>query len=92
MSLKSADAYENFLRCLSLFNDEVISRSDLLSLVAPFLSRSPDLYSWFKDFVGYNDSGVSPTYDSIPMNIARTERPSEETALEIGTLFKKLPN
>ena len=56
-ALKSKEVYESFLRCLVLFNQEVISRVELVQLTSPFLSRHPDLYKWFKDFVGYKDTG-----------------------------------
>jgi len=41
---------------LVLFNQEVITRTELVQLTAPFLNRYPDLYKWFKDFVGYKES------------------------------------
>ena len=36
-ALRSAEAYDNFLRCLFIFNQEVISRAELVQLVLPFL-------------------------------------------------------
>ena len=54
-ALKSKEVYEDFLRCLVLFNQEVISRTELVQLTAPFLNRYPELFKWFKDFVGYKD-------------------------------------
>lgn len=36
-ALRSAEAYDNFLRCLVIFNQEVISRAELVQLVLPFL-------------------------------------------------------
>ena len=54
-ALRSPEVYENFLRCLVLFNQEVISRSELVQLTSTFLNRYPELFKWFKDFVGYKD-------------------------------------
>lgn len=34
---KSQEVYENFLRCIALFNQEVVSAAELLQLVTPFL-------------------------------------------------------
>ncbi|XP_010772164.1 paired amphipathic helix protein Sin3b-like, partial [Notothenia coriiceps] len=34
---KSQEVYENFLRCIALFNQEVVSGAELLQLVTPFL-------------------------------------------------------
>ena len=36
-ALRNQEVYENFLRCLVLFNHEVVSRSELVQLVQPFL-------------------------------------------------------
>ena len=36
-ALKNAEVYDNFLRCLVLFNQEVISRAELVQLAANFL-------------------------------------------------------
>lgn len=36
-ALRSTEAYDNFLRCLVIFNQEVISRAELVQLVLPFL-------------------------------------------------------
>ena len=56
-ALRSPEVYDNFLRCLVLFNQEVISRPELIQLTTPFLNRHPELFRWFKDFVGHRDEG-----------------------------------
>ena len=38
-ALKNGEVYDNFLRCLVLFNQEVVSRAELVQLVTPFLSK-----------------------------------------------------
>ena len=55
-ALRSKDVYENFLRCLVLFNQEVISRAELIQLSSSFLTRHPELFKYFKDFVGVKES------------------------------------
>ncbi|XP_065661588.1 paired amphipathic helix protein Sin3a isoform X2 [Hydra vulgaris] len=55
-ALKSQEVYENFLRCLTLFNNEVISRAELIQLSTTFLGKFPDLFNWFKAFLGYKDN------------------------------------
>ncbi|XP_067943768.1 paired amphipathic helix protein Sin3a-like isoform X2 [Watersipora subatra] len=55
--MRSQEVYDNFLRCLVLFNQEVISRSELIQLVQPFLGRFPEVYRKFKDLVGFKDGG-----------------------------------
>lgn len=51
-SLRSPEVYENFLRCLTLYTQEIVSKTELLTLVTPFLSKFPELFRWFTDFLG----------------------------------------
>jgi paired amphipathic helix protein Sin3a len=88
-----------------LFNQEVISRADLVQLVSSFLGyvvaftfhfifwyffnfyttvcrKFPDLFKWFKEFLGYKDSSPMETPGF-------KERTSGELAhLEIGEEMK----
>lgn len=43
-ALRSPEVYENFLRCLVLFNQEVISRGELVQVIQriQFMSGKPD--------------------------------------------------
>jgi len=59
--LRNQEVYTNFLRCLQLFNDEVVSKSELLQLVTPFLGKYPELFRRFKDFIGACDGNVGAT-------------------------------
>ena len=63
-ALKSKEVYEDFLRCLVLFNQEVVSRTELVQLTAPFLNRYPELFKWFKEFVGYKENAAQPAKES----------------------------
>ncbi|XP_031639948.1 paired amphipathic helix protein Sin3a [Contarinia nasturtii] len=60
-ALRSPEVYDNFLRCLTLFNQEIISRIELVLLITPFLSKFPELHRWFQDFLGSQSSseGIS---------------------------------
>uniref|UniRef100_A0A8C1H2Y2 SIN3 transcription regulator family member B n=1 Tax=Cyprinus carpio carpio TaxID=630221 RepID=A0A8C1H2Y2_CYPCA len=65
--LKSQEVYENFLRCIALFNQEVVSGAELLQLVTPFLGKFPELYTQFKSFLGdkelsHSITGLSDRY------------------------------
>lgn len=87
-ALRSPDVYDNFLRCLTLFNQEIISKSELLTLVTPFLSKFPELLKWFQDFIGQSVSVA----ESIPIASAqRQDRTQHELAQEIDlTQCKRL--
>ncbi|KAJ7311247.1 hypothetical protein JRQ81_006861 [Phrynocephalus forsythii] len=90
-ALRSTEAYENFLRCLVIFNQEVISRTELVQLVSPFLGKFPELFTWFKNFLGYKESSHM---ESFPK-----ERATEGIAMEIdyasckrlGSSYRALP-
>ncbi|XP_026860564.1 paired amphipathic helix protein Sin3a isoform X2 [Electrophorus electricus] len=74
-ALRSAEAYDNFLRCLMIFNQEVISRAELVQLVLPFLGKFPELFTWFKNFLGYKECTHIESYPK--------ERATEGIAMEI---------
>ncbi|KAK6620163.1 hypothetical protein RUM44_006564 [Polyplax serrata] len=88
-SLKNQEVYENFLRCLTLFNEEIISKSELVQLITPFLGRFPEQLRWFKDFVGFSESaGIQNAVnhninvEHVPNNL-RQDRPTGDLAMEI---------
>lgn len=87
-ALKSSEVYDNFLRCLTLFNQELISRVELVCLITPFLNKFPDLHRWFQDFLG-------PQHLAEGISIAgaqqRQDRNQSEIAQEIDlTTCKRL--
>ena len=41
--MRNREQYQDFLKCLSLFSEDIISKGELLNLVADSLSRHPDL-------------------------------------------------
>lgn len=98
-ALKNQEVYENFLRCLILFNQEIVSRSELVQLVTPFLGKFPELFRWFKDFVGVS-KGSTPgsgsnnngsNVESVHSNVSRPDRPTGDLAMEIDyTACKRL--
>lgn len=86
--LKTAAIYRSFLRCIQLYNYEVIALNELLVLVNPFLSKSPELHNWFKDFVGVKHETASNYYDVVQGSSSKTnEKLTEEQLVEIGRFF-----
>ena len=51
-----------------MFNQEVISRTELVQLTAPFLNRYPELFKWFKEFVGYKEIVPQPNANESEQN------------------------
>lgn len=78
-ALRNPEVYDNFLRCLILFNEEIVSRVELIGLISPFLSRFPELQRWFQEFLGSqtNTDGISIS------NTQRQDRNQGELAQEI---------
>ncbi|XP_017053877.1 uncharacterized protein LOC108096633 isoform X2 [Drosophila ficusphila] len=72
-ALRSPEVYDNFLRCLTLFNQEIVSKTELLGLVSPFLMKFPDLLRWFTDFLGPpSGQAAGGLIDGMPL--AATQR------------------
>eukprot|EP00042_Codosiga_hollandica_P057087 m.838224 g.838224 ORF g.838224 m.838224 type:complete len:1257 (-) comp59497_c0_seq2:178-3948(-) len=54
-ALHNRSTYEDFLRCLQLYNLDIVNVGELVQLVSMFLSKFPDLMKRFKEFVGYQE-------------------------------------
>jgi paired amphipathic helix protein Sin3a len=50
--LKDRNAYNELVKCLNIFNSEVISKMELQALVYEILGKHPDLHAGFSDFLG----------------------------------------
>lgn len=49
--LRSREAYQDFLKCLNLFANEIISRQELMHLANDIIGRYPDLMAGFHQFL-----------------------------------------
>ena len=49
--LRNRDTYQEFLKCLHLFNQDIISKMELRGLVYDVLGRYPELLTGFDDFL-----------------------------------------
>ena len=50
-TLKDRDAYNELVKCLNIFNSEVISKMELQTLVWDILGKYPELHAGFSDFL-----------------------------------------
>lgn len=80
-ALRNQEVYDNFLRCLILFNEEIVTRSELVQLVTPFLGKFPDLFSSFKSLLGFRDPDHS---GSFPISSPAQPYPNKERVNEFG--------
>ncbi len=44
--MRNREQYQDFLKCLSLFSEDIISKQELMNLIVDSLSRHPDLQVW----------------------------------------------
>eukprot|EP00029_Vermamoeba_vermiformis_P005553 TRINITY_DN1961_c0_g1_i1.p1 TRINITY_DN1961_c0_g1~~TRINITY_DN1961_c0_g1_i1.p1 ORF type:complete len:690 (+),score=291.97 TRINITY_DN1961_c0_g1_i1:90-2159(+) len=51
--------YPEFLKCLTLFNQEIITKYELVLLARDLLRGEYELLNWFKEFVGLEDEELS---------------------------------
>ncbi|KAM6168751.1 paired amphipathic helix protein Sin3b isoform 2-T2 [Erethizon dorsatum] len=88
--LKSQEVYENFLRCIALFNQELVSGAELLQLVSPFLGKFPELFMQFKSFLGVKELSFAP-----PLSERSGDGMSREidyaSCKRIGSSYRALP-
>ncbi|KAJ1675234.1 hypothetical protein EV182_001669, partial [Spiromyces aspiralis] len=47
--------YNEFLKLLNMFNQEIIDPKTLVERVEPFIGGDRELFEWFKNFVGFDD-------------------------------------
>lgn len=83
-ALHNHAAYDNLLRCLTLYNHEIISRVELLQLATPTLQRFPDLLKWFKEFLSLsevNNTSIAPSSE-----IVKTEYPKPQNLPHLSLL------
>lgn len=90
-ALRTPQVYENFLKCLALFNQNIITTSELIKLVEPFLSKFSNLYRWFKDYVENLPFSSSINAESYPADLAKEKIaiPANNIHLEIDYLACK---
>lgn len=56
--LGSRQVYADFLKCLSLFSQDILKLPDLISMVHGFIGGNDDLFSWFKRYINFKDSDM----------------------------------
>ncbi|KAJ3048832.1 Transcriptional regulatory protein sin3 [Rhizophlyctis rosea] len=83
--INNRTVYNEFLKVLNLFSQEIIEAKVLLDRIEPFLSKAPELFEWFKRFVKYEEEDI---IYNIPI-----ERPhlNIETCAPAGHSYRKLP-
>ncbi|KAI8615126.1 hypothetical protein BC830DRAFT_1124114 [Chytriomyces sp. MP71] len=84
-SIGNKATYNEFLKVLNLFSNEIIDAKTLVERVEPFLAKSPELFAWFKRFVKYEEEQVVYNFPA--------DRPVVDwrTCKRVGYSYKSLP-
>ncbi|KAM8961090.1 paired amphipathic helix protein Sin3b [Pelodytes ibericus] len=89
--LKSQEVYENFLRCIGLFNQELVSGSELLQLVTPFLGKFPEFFAQFKSFLGVKELSFASPVTNDRSNEGIGREIDYASCKRIGSSYRALP-
>lgn len=85
-AIGSKQSYNEFLKILNLFNQDLIDKDVLIERVEGFIGSHADLFDWFKSFVGYDDK---PSHIE---NITYKKHQLELTLCKpYGPSYRKLP-
>ena len=64
--LRNKEAYQDFLKCLNIFSQEIISKMELQGLVYDIIGKYPDLVQGFNEFLGRCESmDLDPSVKSM---------------------------
>jgi paired amphipathic helix protein Sin3a len=69
-------AFQEFLKCLNMFTQGSINRSELINVVQDLLAPHPDLFSWFRQVIG----GSSMAMGVAPLSAAQQAQLDAERA------------
>jgi paired amphipathic helix protein Sin3a len=86
--------YNEFLKVLNLFSQELIDSKVLVERVEPFLSKAPELFEWFKKFVRYEeDDLICKLYSFLTLDNVPVEKPDIDlkTCKKSGHSYRMLP-
>jgi paired amphipathic helix protein Sin3a len=83
--LSNQQLYYEFLKCLNLFSQGIISRVELALLVKDLLSaKHKDLFDWFRNYLGLDEA----TFEMIERNVE--ERAAAAAAAGVGQFDQQM--
>uniref|UniRef100_A0A915BD67 Paired amphipathic helix protein Sin3b n=1 Tax=Parascaris univalens TaxID=6257 RepID=A0A915BD67_PARUN len=100
--LRDDAVYNNFLRCLMLYNLNIVTKTELVELIIPFIGNRTNLLKEFKDMLGINDSTFGGQHhddrarkrpasaDGIPSELA--SQIDYSTCKRLGISYRSLPD
>ncbi|KAJ3140366.1 Transcriptional regulatory protein sin3 [Physocladia obscura] len=85
-SIGNRTTYNEFLKVLNLFSNEIIDAKTLVERVEPFLAKSPELFTWFKKFVKYEEEQVVYNFPAARPDV------DFKTCRKSGRSYRLLPD
>ena len=85
--LNNKQTYNEFLKLLNLFSQDMINKSVLINRLENFIGGNPELIGWFKKYIGLET--VDPTMiENVP---ATTSKVRLNTCRALGPSYRLLP-
>lgn len=86
--ISNKHSYNDFLKLLNLYSQQILDGKDFLRLIAPYLGGpNSELYAWLKQFLKLNER------DEIVQNMANSRpRVDLEGCISHGPSYRKLPD
>lgn len=92
-TIGNLSTYNEFLKILNLFSQEIVDAKSLIARVEPFLGKSPELFGWFKRFVKYEDNELICILFILNSDNIPADRPELDlhACRKSGHSYRKLP-
>ncbi|KAK6538018.1 Transcriptional regulatory protein sin3 [Orbilia ellipsospora] len=79
--------YNEFLKILNLFSQDLMDKSLLVSTLESFLGSNPELFNWIKRFLGVADK----TEDNIQNSLKKSQKVRLNVCRALGPSYRLLP-
>lgn len=98
--IEDRNTYHEFLKTLNLYTQEIIDLPTMVSRASVFLGNAPELFSEFKNIVGWKDGtyymsgkvqGDRWKIENVPVGTIDSVRPNLEDAPTSGQSYRQLP-
>jgi paired amphipathic helix protein Sin3a len=85
-SMNNKATYNEFLKLINMYTNDIIDRNTLVQRVEPFLASATDQFTWFKSLVKY--TGQDETIENIPVAKPRVDL---NHCKKFGPSYRQLP-
>lgn len=95
--LNNQSLYYEFLKCLNLFSQNIITKLELVLLIKDLLAKHRDLFDYFKQFIGFDEAsmGTLTEYlerqDDKPREMTSHAEIDFKTCKRYGPSYRALP-